>query len=240
MFGISVAIVATAVVSRMPIINADPPPPTKTILLIGDSITVGHDQNGGWRPILQQLFNSVGQPVHFEMLAGGGWSTSTTWPTMTAALLATHPDWVLYNMGTNDTGDVAGYEQRTDLTVSAIEQMLPATHIGLAFIQYSNAQLPGLPLGEARVNDALYRVCMRHSFINTTNIGAAFGGLANFQDMQSTYLDAGGVHPNAQGYEIMAHKLYDANQVRMAAAGWNITPIPYAYPPLTGGRPAGS
>lgn len=199
-------------------------------LLVGDSITVGAAQNGGWRPILQGLFESVGQPVTFSMLAAGGWSTAEAWPSFPAALLQTQPDLVLIGLGTNDTGDLPGFELRFDRMIGAVMDMTSAK-LGAAFIQYSALNYPTLANGEAAVNDAIYRRLQAHGFL-ASPAPARFAGLADYQNISGAYLDPGGVHPTGPGYELCAHKLYDA-----VHDAFGLPAIPFTYPALTGHRP---
>jgi lysophospholipase L1-like esterase len=198
------------------------------ILLVGDSITVGYSTGSGWRTTLQGLFESVGQPVQMEMVAVGGYGTSDLAPGFPYGLAALKPDLVLINLGTNDGWDIPGFEARYDKMLSAVIDMTSAK-VGLAFIQYSAS--PPLAALEAAVNDAMYRRMYAHGFLNTIP-PVWFAGLANFQDIPPSYLDSGGIHPTAAGYEIYAHKLYDAYRVSLG-----LPPIPYAYPALTGHRP---
>jgi len=201
---------------------SEPPTSPLRVLTLGDSITA----SGGWQAELSRLCAQVGVTLDVRNVAVGGTRTSY-WPDKIAGLLTNHdPGLVTLFSGTNDDPNEYVYgEPATAWSFRyVVEQAYgyrPAdpVRIAPALVQYSNPSVaPAWLLRNERItNDTLWtqmKLYLPHGW---------FAGIADFQQIPSTseYLDQGGIHPTALGYQTMGRIVYQS-----IAAGMGWPPMP--------------
>ena len=205
---------------------SEPPPPPRPlrILTLGDSITA----SGAWQAELSRLCAQAGVTLDIRNVAVPGTRTSY-WPDKIAGLLKEHdPDIVTLFSGTNDDPNEHIYGESATAwsfryVVEQIRGYRPADPVRIvpALIQYSNpAVAPAWLLRNERItNDTLWtqmKYYLPHGW---------FPGIPDFQQIPSTseYLDQGGIHPDALGYQTMGRIVYQS-----IAAGMGWPPLPSA------------
>ena len=224
---------------------ADPPP--LKILALGDSISELHPSQPelDWQTYLSALLTAAGVDHVIITEATGGKRCGdflSTSPSEVRTLADLHdPDITIIACGTNDAANgITG--PGMDLTYwFMIDEAIgghPETRVLGTWIQYSAsrpANAAAIRAGEAVVNDAIYRQTIA-SYPYTAKYvhGSRIIGTADMQQIPEHYLDSGGIHPTAAGYEAMARIYY--NRLRLDPA----YPWPDIAAPLcgmTGSRP---
>jgi lysophospholipase L1-like esterase len=195
------------------------------VLTLGDSITA----SGGWQAELSRLCGLVGVTLDIRNVALPGTRTSY-WPDKIDGLLKEHdPDVVVLFSGTNDDPDEHIYGESATAwsfryVVEQVHGYRPANPVKsvVGLVQYSNPSVaPGWLLRNERItNDMLWTQMKYYQPLGW------FAGISNFQQIPPTaeYLDAGGIHPNARGYQAMGRIVYDSIAAGM---GWPPNPEPF-------------
>lgn len=228
----AVALLALALpgASVRPALAVDIPTPTPLrplrILTVGDSITAhcGDVPPAGYCGPLGTMLDQAGVSHVFINRAVAGTDCDYTASNIQTWLTADQPDLVLLDCGTNN---VPGSQASQDLMAAqwrTIVETIHATPVkqAISFIGYSNpvnASTFGssLPTTEGVANDVIYREWQYE--IGRPGWATGFSGLADFQRLPGnlTYLDSGGIHPIALGYQAMAAIWYRSLEATM---GW--------------------
>lgn len=202
------------------------------ILAVGDSISELHPAQPelDWQTYLSDLLDTAGVVHTIDTAAVGGYRCLTWLPTIRAIVDAADPDIVIVSCGTNDAANGVTGSAMDAIYASLITEILighPPARILASWVQYSAG--PGwLQNGEAVVNDSIFR--QTFGSIHGTRII----GTADLQQIPVHYLDSGGIHPTAAGYEAMARIFY--NRLRADAAyPWPDVSLPLCG--MTGHRP---
>lgn len=198
------------------------------VMPLGDSITDGFNEPGGYRTGLWQRMAAGGYTV--DLVGSGsngpgdladhdheghsGWRIDQIDANVAGWLRAYTPRTVLLHIGTNDINqnhDVAGAPARLSALIDKIRATAPAVDLFVARITPERD-----PVLAARVR--AYNAAI-------PGIVAGKGPMTHLVDMHSALTTADladGVHPNATGYAKMAARWYDA----LRSVPGSLTPPP--------------
>ncbi len=198
-----------------------PQPGIGQIMPLGDSITVGScsTSGDGYRDRLDAKLRAAGYPltsVGSQVSASGmrheghgGWTIDQVTAGVQGGWLATPPEWVLLDAGTNDDGQGRTAAQMLASMSTLLDKILaagPTVKVIVAQLTITTYNTAAQQQAEQDYDNGL------------PALAAAKGWRVRTVDMRGVELAAastctpGGVHPDDAGYEQMANRWYAAIQ----------------------------
>lgn len=209
------------------------PSRTLTVVAMGDSLTEGIGDTpgmGGFPARLEKLIEDVRPGVQVVNLGRSGWTSSQLLNRQLPTALRIEPDIALVWIGSNDlwryfradqeSEDLAQYTANIDSTLKALRDKGIKTYIALLDDQ---AKRPVASTADIQpfTQDDRDRMSRRAKAYNEVMARKAEEYGATTVDFFNTdiftnplTLAADGNHPNAEGYELIAQKWFEAMDIR--------------------------